>query len=196
MKTTTAILLWVILAAACAPTATPIMPTAELAPQPVTPVVPAGASFFEGCTHMVGYPPQLTTDGAGILFEAQDPQISFYIGMRRRMEAEQGLSLEQLVSGISKTYGSRSHSQDMYPVVLTDFLGQRLKGFVTDIETPQRVHVRLMVFIRPDTFLMDRVKDDVVYELVAQAPEGVWAEWEPRFEIMFQSFNPMECGEV
>ncbi|OGO16711.1 MAG: hypothetical protein A2Z14_10930 [Chloroflexi bacterium RBG_16_48_8] len=185
-----------ILLAACTPTAKPTLLATEHVLQLVTPVVPEGAGFFDGCTHMVGYPPEFTTDGAGILFETQDPQISFYINIRRRTEIEQGLSLEELVSHVSKTYSSQSPSQELRHVMLTDFLGQELKGLITDIVTSRGMHVRLLILVRPETLLMDMVKDDVVYELVAQAPGGDWVEWESHFEIFFESFRPIECGGV
>jgi len=196
VKRNTTPFLLMILLAACTPTATPTSLATEQVLQLVTPVVPEGASFFDGCTHMVGYPPEFTTDGAGLLFETQDPQIFFYINIRRRTESEQGLSLEELASHVSKTYGNQSPSQELHHVMLTDFLGQELKGLLTDIATSQGMHIRLMILVRPETLLMDMVKDDVVYELVAQAPEAVWAEWEPRFEIFFENFHPIECGGV
>jgi hypothetical protein len=185
-----------ILLAACTPSTTPTLPVTAQVSQLITPFIPEGVGFFDGCTHMVGYPADFTADGAGILFETQDPQISFYVNIRRRTESEQNLSLEELASQVSKTYGSPSPTQELRQVVVTDFLDQELESLITDIVTSQGMHIRLMVLIRPETLLMDMVKDDVVYELVAQAPEAVWAEWEPKFEIFYESFHPIECGGV
>jgi len=196
MKQSLSLFLLTILLVACTPIVTSTSSATEQVFEPITPVVTEGSGFYNGCTHMVSYPPEFTTDGAGLLFETQDTHISFYINIRRRTESERGLSLEELMSNIGMTYGNPSNSQELNPVILTDFLGQELEGVITEFTTTQGMQTRVMIFVRPETLLMDMVKDDVVYELVAQAPTGDWAEWEPRFEIFFDNFHPIECGGV
>jgi hypothetical protein len=53
-----------------------------------------------------------------------------------------------------------------------------------------------MIVVRPQTLLGDMLSDDVVYEVVAQAPEETWSEWAPLFDVMFQTFHPKSCGGV
>jgi hypothetical protein len=56
--------------------------------------------------------------------------------------------------------------------------------------------VRLMIVVRPQTMLRDLLPDDVVYQVVAQAPEETWSEWASSFEVIFQTFHPKDCGGV
>ena len=53
-----------------------------------------------------------------------------------------------------------------------------------------------MVVVRSQTLLGDLLRDDVVYEVVAQAPGSIWSEWAPLFDVMFRTFHPKDCGGV
>ena len=54
-------------------------------------------------------------------------------------------------------------------------------------------HYRVLVFVRPDTMLGDMAPTEVVYEIVAKAPENDWDTWEPIFEVILKSFQPASC---
>jgi hypothetical protein len=162
----------------------------------ITPEVPEGAAFYDGCTHNVSYPPEFTPDDMGLLFDSADPQIYFYFNIRRRNQAEENLSPEEMLINVSTGYADRPPTGEIQMVMVEDFLGEELEGWMADFTAEGEMHIRLMVLVRPETLLMDMVKDDVVYELVAQAPEAVWQEWEPRFRVLFDSFHPAECGGV
>ena len=57
-------------------------------------------------------------------------------------------------------------------------------------------HIRLLVVLRPGTLLGDLVPTDVLYEITARAPTGEWDSWEQIFTILFESFQPLDCGGV
>ena len=188
-------LLAVLLVAACMPTTSPT-PQATEALQLLTPISPEGTILFDGCTYMVNYPPELmTTDG--ILFQsAEEEAASAFIIARRRTDDEQGLSLEALATGISAQYVSQPSTPNFKPVTVIDYLGNSLDGLQADLAGDEGQHIRLMVVVRPETLLGDLLPDDVIYELVAQAPEATWPEWAPWFEVMFRTFHPHDCGGV
>jgi hypothetical protein len=188
-------LLAVLLVAACMPTTSPT-PQATEALQLLTPISPEGTFFFEGCTYMVNYPPELmTTDG--ILFQSPEEEAaSVFIIARRRTDDEQGLSLKALAPRISAQYASQPSTPSFKPVTAIDYLGNTLDGLQADLVGDEGQHIRLMVVVRPETLLGDLLPDDVIYELVAQSPEATWPEWAPLFEVMFQTFHPQDCGGV
>jgi hypothetical protein len=155
-------------------------------------------AFFDGCTHMVSYPQQLTTTG-GILFESTDGEAaSVFITARRRMDDERTLSLEELAVQASRRWASaaRSDPPAFETTVVTDYIGDTLDGRQADFVGDEGQHVRLLVVVRPHTFLGDMLSEDVVYEVVAQAPEATWPEWAPLFDVVFQTFHPKSCGGV
>ena len=162
----------------------------------LTPVSPEGTTFFDGCTHMVSYPPELTTTD-GILFQSPEEEAAFvFIIARRRTDDERGLPLEALATQISARWTSQPSTPPFEQVEVIDYLGNALDGFQADLIGDEGQHLRLMVIVRPQTLLGDLLPDDVVYEVVAQAPEATWPEWAPLFEIMFQTFHPNSCGGV
>lgn len=179
---------------ACAPLASP---TPQVTQEPVrllTPVVPEGAVFFDDCTYMVSHPPELaTTDG--LLFQSDDEFASVFITARRRTDAEQDASLDTLAAQLSAQWVDPSNAPSFEPVQVTDFVGDPLDGLQADFGDEGQ-HVRLLIVVRPQTMLGDMLPDDVVYEVVAQAPEDAWSEWGPAFEVIFQTFHPKDCGGV
>ena len=198
MKTICWSVLLTLLIVACSPTVSPTRHPTASAPQLLTPTLPEDTRFFDGCTHMVNYPAQLmTTDG--ILFESeQQEEVSVFIIARRRSDAEETLSLAELAIQVASKWVPTSQSDPLSfeQVEIVDYLGSSLAGLKTDLADEGGQHLRLMVVLRPQTLLGDQLSEDVLYEVVAQAPELVWPEWEPLFETMFQTFHPISCGGV
>jgi hypothetical protein len=191
------LLLWlIVLLAACTPPASPTPhPTAETV-QLLTPVSMEGAVFFDGCMYMLSYPSELATDD-GMLFQSPDGEsVSVFVNARRRTDDEQGLSLDALTAQRGAQWTDSSTPPSFEPVPVTDYTSQALDGLQADFVRSEGQRVRLMIVIRPQTMLGDLLPDDVVYEIVAQAPEETWAEWQPAFEIIFQTFHPKDCGGV
>ncbi len=180
---------------ACAPLASP---TPQVTPEPVqvlTPVVPEGAVFFDDCTYMVSHSPELSTTD-GILFQSDDESASVFITARRRTDAERDASLDTLAAQLGAQWIDPSNTPAFEPVQVTDFMGNSLDGLQADFSGDGGQHVRLLIVVRPQTMLHDMLPDDVVYEIVAQAPEEAWSEWGPAFEVIFQTFYPKDCGGV
>jgi hypothetical protein len=185
-----------VLLAACEPTSPPPSQTTVESVPPVTPGVPTGASFYDGCTHMLSYPSQLETSD-GILFQSPgDPDVSLLIVARRRAEGEEDLALDGLASRIAAQWSTEANGPVFETVQVTDYLGTSLDGLKADLVDETETHIRLMVVVRPETLLGDMLPADVIYEIVAQAPAGSWQEWDPLFEIPFQTFHPKDCGGV
>jgi hypothetical protein len=182
--------------AACAPT---IAPTNQATVEPVslvTPVVPEGASYYDGCTHMLSYPSELETSD-GILFQSpSDQNVSLLIIARRRAGGEEDLALDGLASQIAARWSTQANGPVFEAAQVTDYLGTSLDGLRCDLGGETETHTRLMVIVRPETLLGDMLPADVVYEVVAQAPVPIWSEWDPLFEIVFQTFHPKDCGGV
>lgn len=198
MKSVLRAALLAVLLASCAPVATPASPVTEEVVQLLTPVSPEGTTFFDGCTHMVSYPDRLAT-ADGILFESSEERAVYvFITARRRTEAERTLTPEELAARASArwTPTSQSSPPPFEVVGVVDYLGTVLDGLQADFSDGEGHHVRLMVAVRPQTLLGDMVSDDVVYEVVAQAPEAAWSEWAPLFDVMFRTFHPKSCGGV
>jgi hypothetical protein len=198
MKSVLRAALLTVLLASCTPVVTPASSVTEEVLQLLTPVSPEVTTFFDGCTHMVSYPDRLAT-ADGILFESSEEKAaSVFITARRRTEAERALALEELAAQASARWTSASQSSPppFEAVVVVDYLGTSLDGLQADFYDDEGHHVRLMIVIRPETLLGDMVSDDVVYEVVAQAPEAAWSEWAPLFDVVFQTFHPKSCGGV
>jgi hypothetical protein len=198
MKSVLRAALLAVLLASCTPVVTPASPVTEEVVQLLTPVSPEGTTFFDACTHMVSYPDRLTT-ADGILFESsKERAVHVFITARRRTEAERALALEELAAQASARWTSASQSSppSFEKVAVVDYLGRVLDGLQADFLDGEGHHVRLLVVVRPQTLLGDMVSDDVVYEVVARAPEAAWAEWAPLFDVMFRTFHPKSCGGV
>ncbi len=182
--------------AACVPTGPP---TSQATVEPVslvTPVVPEGASYYDGCTHMLSYPSELETSD-GILFQSpSDQDVSLLIIARRRTDGEEGLALDAVASQIAARWSTQANAPVFEAAQVTDYLGASLDGLRSDLVDEAETHTHLMVVVRPETLLGDMLPADVVYEIVAQAPVPIWSEWDPLFEIAFQNFHPKDCGGV
>jgi hypothetical protein len=191
------LLLWpVVLLAACTPPASPPPHLTAETVQLLTPVSAEGTVFFDGCMYMVSYPSQLATDD-GMLFQSPDDEsVSVFMNARRRADDEQGLSLDALAAQRGAQWTDPLTPPSFEPVQVMDYTSQALDGLQADFVGGAGQHVRLMIVVRPHTMLGDLLPDDVVYEIVAQAPEEAWAEWQPSFEIIFQTFHPKDCGGV
>jgi hypothetical protein len=182
--------------AACTPAGPPPSQATVKPVSLVTPGVPAGASFYDGCTHMLSYPSELDTSD-GILFQSpSDQDVYVLIIARRRAEGEEDLSLDGLASQTAARWSAQANGPVFEAVQVTDYLGTSLDGLRSDLVDEAETHTRLMVVVRPETLLGDMLPADVVYEIVAQAPEAIWSEWDPLFEIVFQTFHPKDCGGV
>jgi hypothetical protein len=164
--------------------------------QLLTPISPEGAVFFDDCTYMVSHPSELSTTD-GILFQsADDESVSVLITARRRTDAEKDASLNALAAQLSAQWVDPSNAPPFDPVQVTDYLGHALDGLQADFSSDDGQHVRFLIVVRPQTMLRDLLPDDVVYQVVAQAPEETWSEWAPSFEVIFQTFHPKDCGGV
>lgn len=161
----------------------------------VTPQIADGMVFYDGCTHMLAYPAELQADGSGMLFEHPDnPDVQVYFGSRRRFDSEIGLDLSTIAEGIAA-----KHIADPQIVFssmfVKDYLGKQEPALLGD-SAVESSRVQILVTILPDYLFMDMVKDDVIYYVVARAPQDEWNEWEPKFLLMFNNFVPKECGGV
>lgn len=189
------VLLVLVLLVACAPFASPTPRATVETVQLLTPVSPNGSVFFDGCMYMLSHPPELST-ADGILFQSPDDDSAFvFINARRRTDAEQDLSLDALAAQLAAQWADPSALPSFEPVPVTDYLGYTLDGLQADL-TSEGQHARFMIVVRPQTLLGDLLPADVVYEIVAQAPEEAWSEWAPSLEIIFQTFHPKDCGGV
>ncbi|MDY7077352.1 MAG: hypothetical protein SXV54_10565 [Chloroflexota bacterium] len=191
------LLFWpVVLLSACTPLASPTPRLTAETVQPLTPFSAEGTVFFDGCMYMVSYPPALATED-GILFQSPDDEsVSVFVNASRRTDDEQGLSLDALAAQRGAQWADSSTPPSFEPVPVTDYTNNTLDGLQADFVNGEGQHVRLMIVIRPHTMLGDLLPDDVVYEIVATAPDETWAEWNPSFEIIFQNFYPKDCGGV
>lgn len=180
---------------ACAPLVSPTPRVTEEPVQLLTPISPEGAVFFDDCMYMVSHPPELSTSD-GILFQSDDESASVLITARRRTDAEQDASLDTLAAQISAQWVAPSNAPSFEPVQVTDYLGNALDGLQADLSSDGGQHVCFLIVVRPQTMLGDLLPDDVVYQIVAQAPEEMWSEWVSSFEIVFQTFHPKDCGGV
>ncbi|MCP4540382.1 MAG: hypothetical protein GY832_24860 [Chloroflexi bacterium] len=180
---------------ACTPLTSPTPQMTEEPVQLLTPISPEGTVFFDDCTYMVSHPPELlTTDG--ILFQSDDESVFVFITARRRTDAEQDASLDALATQIGTRWVDSSNAPSFEPVQVTDYLGNALDGLQAELSGGGGERVRFMIVVRPETMLGDLLPNDVVYQIVAQAPEDVWSEWAASFEVMFQTFYPKDCGGV
>jgi hypothetical protein len=145
---------------------------------------------------MLSYPSKLETSD-GMLFQPPgDQDVALLVIARRRTEGEENLALAALASQLAARWSTVANEPVFEAVQVTDGLGTSLDGLQADLEGEAGTHIRLMVVVRPETLLGDMLPADVVYEIVAQAPEAVWSEWNPLFEIVFQTFHPKDCGGV
>jgi hypothetical protein len=198
MKAHKTLVLLAILFTSCAPVTSPTPSVTEEVVQLLTPASPPGTILFDGCMYMVSYPPRLTTVD-GILFESADEgAASVFITARRRMDAEEALSLEELAVYASERWASTSQSNPplFEAAAVTDYMGDTLDGLEADLVVDEGQHARYLIVVRPETLLGDMLYDDVVYEVVAQAPDAAWSEWAPLFDVVFQTFHPKSCGGV
>jgi len=190
------LLLLAILPTACAPLPSPTLHVTEEAAQLLTPIPPEGTVFLDQCTYMLSHPPELTT-ADGMLFQSPDDESVFvFIDARRRTDAERDASLDALATQLSAQWIEPSNLTAFESVEVIDYMGNTLEGLQADFPSGGEQHVRLMVVVRPQTMLGDLLPDDVVYEIVAQAPEEMWSVWGPLFDVIFQTFHPKDCGGV
>ncbi len=189
------VLLIVVLLVACAPVASPTLHVTEETVQLLTPIPPEGTVFFDQCMYMLSHPPELTTTD-GILFQSPDDESVFaLIDARRRTDTKVDAPLDVLATRLGAQWIEPSSLAAFEPVQVIDYMGNTLDGLQADLSDGEQ-HVRLMVVVRPETMLGDLLPDDVVYEIVVQAPEEMWPEWNPLFDVIFQTFHPKDCGGV
>lgn len=155
---------------------------------------------FDGCAFTVNYPSKLTADGAGWFLrldatnEAEGTVYAF-VQARLRTEDEEGASLESLAHEMSERFAYQTVDPTLESTTVQDYLGASLEAvrgeFVVDGN-----HYMILIIVRPDTLLGDDVLKEVIYELGVQVSEDMWTEWETRLEILFQTFQPRDCGGV
>ncbi|MFH1632916.1 MAG: hypothetical protein ABIG63_02760 [Chloroflexota bacterium] len=204
MKPIYLVLVFLSFLSACKPASTPQATKSVSAPNvsatsPAT--LPTGSQnmqTLDACGFTVSHPALLIPDGQGyqVMFQSNsDPQVSVLIQLRRRDPSEADVSLETLALHLQIRYFPEMSSLAFEPITVTDIFSNPLAGLQRDI-VKDGVHTRLMVVVRPNTLLADLLPGDVIYELVAQAPEDAWAKWGPLFDAMLQSLQPRDCGGV
>lgn len=191
-KSTRFVLFLLLLLSACAPTPPP-QPT-QAAPAPT---LPASMQTLEACGFTVNYPNQLTPKGKGyqVTFLAPDARVSVFIQARRRDPSESNASIDMLALSLQVRYFPEMSSLTYLRVNVADARGMILTGLQRDI-VKNGISTRLMVFVRPNTLIADRLPADAIYELVAQVPEGDWATWKPILDEIINSWQPRDCGGV
>jgi hypothetical protein len=153
---------------------------------------------LEACGFSIEYPATLSPDGQGYLvmfLSDTDPQASVFIQLRRRDPSEANASLETLALNLQLRYFPEMSSLAFEPIPMADSFGNPLEGLQRDIVKAD-IHTRLVVLVRPNTLLADKLPADVIYELVAQTPEPEWVTWKPVLDAMIRSLKPRDCGGV
>jgi hypothetical protein len=195
IKKTFLLLISLFFMGACTPKASP-QATAEVR-YPI-PTAPEATISFEGCSFWVSYPPEFALEELGFGAMLQPPSeeaVRVHISARRRLEAEQDLSIDALATRLSTELAPGASPPEFEPVTVIDGLGQALSGLQGDIVADGQ-HIRLLVVVRPKTLLGDMLPDDVIYEVVAQSPDTDWHEWISRFDVIIQTLHPRDCGGV
>ncbi len=194
MKKRYAILLLVLFLASCSPAGTPL-PTMVYDPT-YTPL--EGLPEYDACAFRVSVPLELSLEGSGwfVFLEAEEEEgVQVSIQARRREDDEQGATLEELAYALSESLAGESVDLTLTPTRVQDFLGDSLPAVRGEFVVDGQKYM-ILVVVRPETLLGDMLAEDVIYELAAQAPEAKWPDWSPIFEILFQSFQPVDCGGV
>ncbi len=170
----------------CGATCATLTPTAESPPQ--------GLTEYDGCAFTVSYPRELIEDGGGwmVFFNAEFTKEA-YVSIQTRRET--GATAEAAADALVAQFTGHGGLPNYEPVTVTDLLGETLTGAGTELSAGGE-HFRLLVVVRPETLLGNLLPDDVVYEIVARAPEPGWPQWEPFFDIIFRTFQPRDCGGV
>jgi hypothetical protein len=152
---------------------------------------------LEACGFRVSYPTQLTPKGQGyqVTFLSPDPRISVFIQARRHDPSEANASLDMLALHLQIRYFPEMSSVTYRPVNIVDDQKNTFPGLQRDI-AKNGIYTRLMVFVRPNTLIADRLPADAIYELVAQVPESDWAQWKPVLDDIINSLQPRDCGGV
>lgn len=150
--------------------------------------------LYDGCAFTVSYPPELIEDGGGwmVFFHAESTKEA-YVSIQARRET--GATAEAAADALVAQFTGHGGLPNYEPVTVTDLLGETLTGAGTELSAGGE-HFRLLVVVRPETLLGNMLPDDVVYEIVARAPEPDWPQWEPFFDIIFRTFQPRDCGGV
>jgi hypothetical protein len=191
MKTLLSLMLLILLLAACAPTSTP-------QPSPITPIPtqapPAGTTLYDGCAFTVSYPSQLALDGSG-WYVSFSPGTEELVQVTIQATRQTGARPETVAAALGDQFGFRGADAVFESLTVVDSLGQPVPGVEGDL-VAQDEHLRLMVVVRPETLLGNTLPDDVVYQIVARAPQAQWPQWAPLFDVIFQTFHPQDCGGV
>jgi len=182
-----------LLLVACTPTISP--PSQSVSQKPtITP--PFGAITYQGCAFTANVPAELTPDGVGwhVWFTPTSGELGWVSIHALKMP---GIDLKSAFVQVAEKYGLKTpNDQSVYEsVTILDYLGEPLTGMQADF-TKGNEHYRLLVFVRPDTLLGDLDPQEVIYEIFAQAPENSWVPLEPIFDLIFESFQPSDCGGI
>ncbi len=161
-------------------------------PTPTAESPPQGPTGYDGCAFTVSYPPELIEDGAGwmVFFSAESTKEA-YVSIQARRET--GATGEAAADALVAQLAGHDSLPGYELVTVIDHLGKPLTGVGAE-SSAGSVHFRLLVVARPETLLGDLAPDDVVYEIVARAPEQDWPQWEPFFDVIFRTFQPRDCG--
>ena len=155
---------------------------------------PAGSTLYDACAFRVSYPPELVLDGAGwfVFFNAEgDESVQASVNARR----ESGARAETAANDLARELAGGDGDWEFETVTVIDFIGEPLTAVVGNLVAGDE-QIRLMVVVRPETLLGNMLPDDVVYEIVARAPESEWPQWDLAFQLIFQTFVPWDCGGV
>ena len=155
---------------------------------------PAGSTLYDACAFRVSYPPELVLDGAGwfVFFNAKgDESVQASVNARR----ESGARAETAAKNLARELAGGDGDWEFETVTVIDFIGEPLTAVVGNLVAGDE-QIRLMVVVRPETLLGNMLPDDVVYEIVARAPESEWPQWDLGFQLIFQTFVPWDCGGV
>jgi len=163
-------------------------------PTPTAESLPEGLIEYDGCAFTVSYPPELIEDGSGwmVFFHAESTKEA-YVSIQARRET--GATAEAAADALVTQFTGHGGLPNYEPVTVTDHLGELLTGARAELSAGGE-HFRLLLVVRPETLLGNMLPDDVVYEIVARAPEPDWSQWEAFFDIIFRTFQPRDCGGV
>ena len=156
----------------------------------------SSGSEYNGCAFTVFVPDALSTDGMSwdVWFAPATGEAGWVTIHAVKMP---GADLESTFEQAAYRYGVQNplDSSVVRAVTVMDYVDQPLQGLEADF-TIGNDHLRLLIVLRPETLLGDLAPEMVIYEIAAQAPADIWATWESIFDVIFQSFEPLDCGGV
>jgi len=155
----------------------------------------ASDSEYYDCAFIVNVPAELSTDDMGwdVWFTPASGEPGWVSVHAKKMS---GIDVESAFEQAAYQYGVQPPLDQsvVESVTVIDYLDQPLQGIQADF-TIGDDHIYLLVVVRPDTMLGDLAPEEVIYEITAQSPINVWDIWKPTFDVIFQSFQPLDLEE-